>query len=423
MPPIHGNARPKRLLGYTSAALVILTAVNLLNYLDRYVLSAVLPWIEEAFQLSDSQSGFLGSLFMLLYLLGSPIAGYIGDRRTRKYLVAGGVFLWSLATIGSGLVSSYNQLLVMRALVGVGEAGYATVAPSMIADLYSERRRGRMLALFYMAIPIGSALGYIVGGAVGEALGWRWAFIVAGAPGILMSVAAAAVPEPQRGARDEDDESRVELGLRRGLSRIVRSPVWWYDTAGMAMGTFTAGGLAFWMPTYLVRHQQMTPEAAGTSLGLVLVVAGLVGTPLGGVLGDRAFERRSGGHLSLCATAMFASAPFIALIPLAPSAGQVLGLSFAALFLLALTVGPINAVLVGCVPATVRSTAVALNLLLVHLLGDALSPTLIGQISDRSSLEVAVVVTAVPVVLGAAVIAFGARRVNRKDEGLRYVID
>ena len=123
MPPTSTPSGPDRPFGRASAALAILTAVNLLNYLDRYVLSAVLPWIESSFLLTDSQSGFLGSMFMLLYLMGAPFAGYFGDRRSRKILVAGGVFLWSLATIGSGMVSSYNQLLVMRALVGIGERG------------------------------------------------------------------------------------------------------------------------------------------------------------------------------------------------------------------------------------------------------------------------------------------------------------
>ena len=423
MPSISTHPGPGRLFGRASSALAILTAVNLLNYLDRYVLSAVLPWIESSFLLTDSQSGFLGSMFMLLYLMGSPFAGYFGDRRSRKYLVAGGVFLWSLATIGSGMVSSYPQLLVMRALVGIGEAGYATVAPSMIADLYGEHRRGRMLALFYMAIPIGSALGYIVGGSVGAQFGWRWAFVVAGAPGLLMAIAAVLMPEPRRGAKDPLPEAETMPSPLASLRRIVVSPVWWYDTAGTTLMTFAPGGLAFWMPTYLVRHQQLSAATAGNSLGLVLVLAGLIGTPLGGLLGDRAFRHRSGGHLTVCAVALFACAPVIALIPWVPSLAVVMALSFVALFLLALTVGPINAVLVGCVPAEVRSSAVALNLLLVHLLGDALSPTLIGWVSDRSNLAVAVALNGVPVLLGAVILAIGAARVNRRAAGLRYVID
>ncbi len=153
------------------------------------------------------------------------------------------------------------------------------------------------------------------------------------------------------------------------------------------------------------------------------MIAGLIGTPLGGVLGDRAFRRRSGGHLTVCALALLASTPLVVLIPYLPSTAAVLAVSFVTLFLLALTVGPINAVLVGCVPAEVRSTAVALNLLLVHLLGDALSPTLIGWVSDTSSLGVAVSLTALPLFVGVVVLALGATLVNRRAEGLRYVLD
>ncbi len=414
------SRNPGTLVSGATAALVVLTLVNLLNYLDRYVLSAILPLVEKSFGLNDSQSGFLGSLFILVYLAASPFAGYLGDRKARKYLVSGGVFLWSLATIGSGLASTYEQLLLMRALVGIGEAGYATVAPSMIADLYAEDRRGRMLAIFYMAIPIGSALGYVIGGAVGERLGWEWAFFVAGAPGLVMAIIAALIPEPRRGAQDGEEDSVAPRAMV-AVRRIFRSPVWWYDTAGTTLMTFTAGGLAFWMPTFLVRHQSMSTATASTTLGILLIVAGLAGTPLGGWLGDRASQRSDGGHFKVCAIALLAAAPLILIIPFASTTNVVLAAVFGALFLLAITIGPINAVLVGCVPATLRSTAVALNLLLVHLLGDALSPSLIGWISDRSNLGYAVAMTALPVLLGGVVLAFGAAAVNRKAQGLRYL--
>jgi MFS family permease len=413
------NTQP--LVTGATVALVVLTLVNLLNYLDRYVLSAILPLVEESFDLNDSQSGFLGSLFILVYLAASPFAGYLGDRRARKYLVSGGVFLWSLATIGSGLASNYEQLLWMRALVGVGEAGYATVAPSMIADLYSKKRLGRMLAIFYMAIPIGSALGYVVGGSVGARFGWQWAFFVAGAPGLVMAIIAALVPEPRRGSQD-GEESAVAPPPLTAVRQIFLNRVWWYDTVGTTLMTFTAGGLAFWMPTYLVRHQGMSTEAAATTLGLLLVGAGLIGTPLGGWPGDRASRSKEGGHLKVCAVALFLAAPLIAVIPMIPTTSVVLVAAFGSLFLLATTVGPINAVLVGCVPAALRSTAVAMNLLLVHLLGDALSPSLIGWISDRSNLGYAVALSAGPVLMGGVVLALGAASVNRSQQGLRPLV-
>ena len=401
--------------------LSVLALINLLNYLDRYVLSAVLPWIEASFSLDDRQSGLLGSVFMLVHLAASPLAGYLGDRRRRKFLVAAGVFLWSLATIGSGLVDNYSSLLVMRALVGIGEAGYATVAPGMIADLFSESRRGRMLAYFYMAIPVGTALGYLVGGSIAASYGWRWAFFVAGAPGLLAAAAALAIPEPQRGASEVDPEVPITRTARQSFRRVARSPVWWYDTLGTALTTFTLGGLAFWMPTFLVRRHGVSGESMGLQLGALLLVAGLLATPLGGLLGDRATRRRQGGHLEVSALALAASAPLIAILPFLDDLAAALAVCFASLFLLGLTIGPINAVLVSCVPPSVRSTAVALNLMVVHLLGDAASPWLIGWGSDTTNLSIAIACTALPVALGAAVLGFGAHQVNRRGEGLRYV--
>ncbi|MDX1645109.1 MAG: MFS transporter [Thermoanaerobaculia bacterium] len=403
------------------SVLFVLALINLLNYLDRFVLSAVLPWIERDFALSGFESGLLGSTFMLLHLAASPLTGYLGDRTSRKRLIAAGIFLWSLATVGSGLVSSYRGLLVMRAVVGIGEASYAVVAPAMIADLFSEERRGRMLALFYLAIPVGTALGYVVGGAIGEHYGWRAAFFVAGAPGLVAAAAALVLPEPPRGLADEETGEVPPKTARAAWSRVARSPVWWYDTLGTALVTFTLGALAFWMPTFLIRHHGSRGDVMGWQLGGILLLAGLTATPLGGALGDRRARRREGGHLEVSAMALFAGAPLIALIPATTRLSTTIVLSFACLFLLGLTIGPINAVLVSCVPARVRATAVALNLVVVHLLGDAVSPWLVGWVSDSIGLPRAIALTAIPVALGGLLLARGAQQVNRRHAGLRYV--
>ncbi len=405
---------------FVTAALVVLTAINVLNYVDRYVLSAVLPWIEADFGLTDRQSGLLGSMFMLTYLLASPLSGYLGDRITRKYLVAGGVFLWSLATIGSGLAPDYGSLVATRALIGVGEACYAVIAPGLIADLYRERYRGRMLAVFYMAIPIGSAIGYLVGGTIGESLGWRWAFALAGAPGMLLALIALGLREPRRGASDDVVDAGPPPAPGASLARLWRTPVWRLVTASMTLSVFSVGGLAFWMPTFLVRTQQMSVEQAGSALGTILVVTGLFGTLTGGFLGDRVSRRWRGGHLLVCGFALCACAPLTAAMPFMPTPSLVLGFGFAALFMLGLTAGPINAALVGCVPAALRSSAVAMNNLTVHLLGDSASPYLLGWISDATDLRVAVALTALPIAASGLMLFPGALRVNRWPAGLRH---
>ena len=183
-------------------AVALLFGVNFLNYIDRYVIAAVAPLIQADFGLKDTQLGLIGSMFMLAYMAASPVAGILADRYPRRYFVGGGVLLWSLATIASGLSAGYRQLLAARSFIGIGEAGFGGVAPTLISDLFPKERRGRMLAYFYVAIPVGSALGFLLGGYVGEHWGWRHAFYIAGGPGLVLGLLALFMAEPARGAGD-----------------------------------------------------------------------------------------------------------------------------------------------------------------------------------------------------------------------------
>lgn len=434
------DTRGRRVATFT---LAVLTAINFLNYIDRYVLASVLEGVRVDFGIADAQSGFLGSMFILVYMVISPFAGYAGDRVTRKYLVGAGVALWSLATVGSGFADSYEEMLAMRALVGVGEAGYATVAPAMIADLYARERRGRMLAYFYLATPVGSALGFVLGGAIaqnaatilpmfGQApdamAGWRLSFFVAGGPGILFAVVALLMPEPVRGgAEGQSDRAPVRGALRR----LLRTPAWRIDTVGTTLMTFTLGGLAFWMPSFLQRVHGMEEGEAGIVFGGVTVVAGLVGTLVGGHLGDRAQARDEGGYFSVSGWGLLLGAPFVLACAVLGWLPLVFVAAFVAEFFLFLNTGPLNAALVSCVPATLRATAVALNVFMIHALGDAISPPLMGFISDVVGpmvsegegaevvgLRLAIAVTAIPVAVGGLYLIRGARRIAAQPGGL-----
>src|SRR3989442_1465344 len=183
-------------------ALALLFGVNFLNYIDRYVIAAVAVLIQRDFGLGDTQMGLVGSMFMVAYMVASPFTGVMGDRWPRFWLVGGGVLVWSLATVLSGLAGSYHQLLLARSVIGIGEAGFGVVAPTLISDLFSREKRGRMLAFFYVAIPVGSALGFLLGGFMGAHHGWRAAFFLAGAPGLLLGLLAFAFKDPPRGAGD-----------------------------------------------------------------------------------------------------------------------------------------------------------------------------------------------------------------------------
>ncbi|MCX4247283.1 spinster family MFS transporter [Paraliomyxa miuraensis] len=416
---------PQRRLVLTT--LLVLTAINFVNYLDRQVVFAVLEPMSIELGSSDSQSGLLATVFLVAYMVASPLVGPLGDRIPRKHITAASLTLWSLATVGSGLAPDYATMFATRVAVGIGEAGFAAVAPTVIADLFRPQERGRKLAIFYLATPMGSALGYLLGGAIAEAHGWRAAFFVAGGPGLVLALVSMLLPEPVRGAMDDTkSEAAGPTGpttTMAAVRRLFRSPAWRINTVGTTLMTFTLGGLAAWMPTFLQRTHGLTVGEAGTGFGAVTVVAGLCGTLLGGWLGDRAQARSPGGYFHVSGVGLLLGAPLVAALPLMPTVGSTFALAFVAELLLFLNTGPLNAVMVGCVPASMRVQAVAVYVFFIHAFGDAISPPLMGLISERWNLALAVGSVAIPIVVGGVVLLWGARLVSRLSGGLMAVDD
>ncbi len=369
--------RPHAILG-------LLAGLNLLNYMDRFLLAAVLPRVIAELHLSDFEGGAMATVFLIGYFVTSPFFGALGDRGNRKVLIALGVALWSLATVGSGLATSALMLFAARALVGVGEASYATLAPTIIDDLAPPARRGRWLAVFYLATPVGSALGYLLGGAIEHAYGWRATFLVAGVPGVLLAVLCLFIQEPQRtGPRPPP--------VLRSLRELWARPLYVRCVMGYCASTFAVGGFAFWAPTYLFRAYALPLERANFLFGATTVVAGAIGTALGGVLGDR-FTRReltrdpdeatALGNLRVCAISAWFAAPMAALAVLARSPFMfflAMGLCESALFM---SSAPVNAVLLRGVPAALRASAMAASIFSIHLFGDLWSPPAVGALTD-----------------------------------------
>ncbi|HEX5748674.1 MAG TPA: MFS transporter [Archangium sp.] len=380
-------------------ALLILSLINLVNYLDRYIVTVALPYIKQDFQLTNTQAGYLGSFFMLVFMLASPVSGFLGDRLPRRYLVATGVLLWSLATGASGLAKTFAVLMVARACVGIGEAGYGAVAPSIISDLFPREQRTRVLSFFYIAIPVGAAAGYGLGGWLSEAYSWHMAFFVGGAPGLVLGVMAFFMPEPQRGAMD-GPEAQTKLPFLVGLKGLANNPSFWWTTAGYTLMTFSIGGLGYWLPTFLVSERGMSPGTAGFSSGAVTAVAGLVGTLAGGLLGDKMDRRMEGGGLRMSGVGLLIAAPLMFLAMKVDSHAPMFAIIFLAQFFIFLNSGPINAAIVNGVPPAFRAFAMGLNVLFIHMLGDAISPTAIGKVADLSSLSFAIELNALPVLLG-----------------------
>jgi len=392
--------------------LAILTIINLLNYLDRYIVAALFPSIERDLHVDHAQAGLLGSVFIVVYMIFAPVAGVLGDRYARRLVLAAGVFLWSLATTGGGFAPTFVALLAARAIVGIGEAGYGTVAPGLIADLFKRTERSRMLAYFYVAIPVGSACGYTLGGWFVQHHTWRHAFWIAGLPGLAVALLALVVPEPPRGATDEGPAPE-KVPFTVGLRRLGRNSVYWTAVAGLTLMTFSIGGLANWMPSFLELERGMKPADAGLYFGAITAAAGLTGTLVGGWLGD-VFDRRSTtGGMNLSGWGLLLAVPFMAIVARVPNQLVIFAAIAAAQFLIFLNNGPLNAAIVSAVPADVRSFAVGLSVLAYHALGDAISPPIIGWIADRSSLGTAILLNALPVALGGLILVVGARLLHQ----------
>ena len=196
------SGQKQRYLASANLALAVLAFINLFSYLDRYVISGALEGLKGDLKLSDTQLGSLMFGFLLVYSLLAPIFGALGDRRSRPRLIALGVACWSFATAMSGLAINFLSLFAARAAVGVGEASYVTIAPSLLSDYFPVRQRGRVMAIFFCAIPVGTALGYVVGGFVSTHFGWRAAFWVAGVPGLALAALCLLLRDPPRGIQD-----------------------------------------------------------------------------------------------------------------------------------------------------------------------------------------------------------------------------
>ena len=235
---------------YPRTALALLTALNLLNYVDRSVLFAVQPLVQSEFRLSNTQVGYLTSAFLLFYMVAAPFVGPLADRYSRKRIIAGGAIFWSGLTLLTAVTHTYTELLIRHTLVGIGEATFVTIAPTFVADLFPEEKRGRILGVFYLAIPVGTAAGYLLGGKLSPHYGWRFPFYIAAVPGFLMAVAVLFLHEPKRGQFDREKETPE----RATLFGLARNPAFWSSTLGMAMMTFALGGIQVWMPTFLSRH-------------------------------------------------------------------------------------------------------------------------------------------------------------------------
>lgn len=431
----EGSSKKTLALPGARSALALLLLINLFNYIDRQVLAAVVPEIRQTFfgpgtEIPEALGGFLkwfqstfgfkpenaliGMLsmaFMVTYMLVAPIFGRLAEKRSRWMLIGVGVILWSLASGASGLAGSFVMLLVTRCFVGVGEAAYGPIAPTVISDFYPIQDRGRVLSWFYMAIPVGSALGYVLGEQIAHGFGWRWAFYAVVLPGIALGIWAFFKKEPPRGQTDLGHGVAAKSVNLKDYLILARTPSYVLNTLGMCAMTFAIGGIGFWMVDY-VKEYRGVPGSASTTFGLILTVAGLSATLLGGIAGDRLQKRFPGSYFLVSAIAMFAGFPLFLGMLYAPFPLAWVFI-FLACFCLFFNTGPTNTILANVTHPAMRAQAFAVNILVIHALGDVISPVIIGIISDKYSMNAAFLLVGIMFVVSGIFWSLGVRHLAR----------
>ncbi len=399
--------------------LIVLTLINLFNYIDRYIIAAISESLRHSsLHISDLQYGLLGSGFIIVYMATAPVFGALGDTRSRPRLIALGVTIWSVATALGGLAWNFASLLAARAMVGVGEAAYGTISPSLLADYFKKEFRGRVFGVFFLAIPVGFGLGLAIGGLMDVHFGWRSAFFVAGIPGLVLAWLALRLHDPPRGATEADGGGRGRTeadggGQRRtgaGYASLLRNRPYVLTVLGYAAYTFALGGMALYIVKFLERVRGVSEGQASVGFAAAVILTGLIGIALGGWLSDKLLKFTQQSYLWVSGVATLIAAP-LALVGLTAATPAVYWTAIVlAQLLLFSSTGPINSAIVNVVAPEIRATAVAVSIFTIHVLGDVPSPTIVGALSDARSLGEAVLIIPIALLVGGAVWTYAAWR-------------
>jgi MFS transporter, Spinster family, sphingosine-1-phosphate transporter len=371
-------------------ALSLLLGINLFNYIDRQILAALEPDIRATFFAAGdvnamTKTGLLGDAFFVTYMISAPILGFVADRFSRWIIVGSAVILWSLASGGSGLAATFAILFATRICVGIGEGGYGPAAPTILSDLFPIETRGRVMAIFCTAIPVGSALGYVIGGLIGAHLGWRWAFYLVAPPGLLLGLLSFWQRDPRVTAHHLIQESpRCRLS---DYVRLFRTRSYLINCVAQTLMTFVTGGLGYWVSAYL-EYRNQSPALSRTIFGLITVVAGLASTLLGGVIADRLRSRFAGSYFWVSGIGMLIACPIFIVTLYVPFPAAWITM-FLAIFFLFLNTGPSNTALANVSLPAVRATAFAANIFVIHALGDVQAFWLLGYIGGHTNMHVA----------------------------------
>lgn len=399
---------------FARISLGLLLLINLVNYIDRYILAAVIVPVQDELlkgdAAADEKMGYLQTAFLVSYMIFSPLFGVLGDRMRRWVIIGIGVILWSLASGASGLAHTYMLLLFTRIFVGIGEAAYAPLAPTLISDLYPVAERGKVMSFFYMAIPVGSAIGYAVGGLAHKYATWHWGFYLMAIPGLLLGAWALFMREPQREVQQVQHKATMQDYLA-----LLKIPSYIFNCIGMTALTFAIGGIAYWMPKYIYAFRKAgSLEDVSMTFGAITVVTGFTATLAGGIVADKLRTKVRGAYFMVSAISLALAFPFFIGVLYLPFPLAWVAI-FMAEFLIFFNTGPSNTALANVTSPSVRATAFAMNIFIIHLLGDAISPPIIGRITDRfdGNMNAGFVAVGAVMLIGAAAWFVGAYFLDR----------
>ena len=370
------------MLSTPGRVVALLSLLNLVNYVDRYVLAAILPHVKGELALSDAQSGWLQTAFLIGYLVAGPAFAALSRSVSRRMLLASGIFVFGAATVASGYARDFATMMIARAVVGVGEASYAALAPTFIEENVAPAARGKSLAAFYVMAPLGAAFGFVIGAMVAKHLGWRSSFYVTGLPAVLLAISSLALPEAP--ARPSTPSALDDMRA------LLAEPVFRLNALAYTAFTFTIGGFSYWAPTFVARELGMVMEKAASGFGAAAGAGGLVGSLAGGYLYDHMRRSSPSGEadlrvgLALCAYTTLAATPLVVGAFFFGSATSFYGFVAPALVLLFTSNAPVNAVILRSAPPHLRPQAMGLTIAIIHLFGDLWSPPLVGFVSDRT---------------------------------------
>ncbi|XP_037823728.1 protein spinster isoform X4 [Lucilia sericata] len=369
----------------------VLCFVNLINYMDRFTIAGVLEDIQSDFGIGDDDAGLLQTVFVLSYMVCAPIFGYLGDRYSRRWIMAIGVLLWSTTTLLGSFMNNFGWFITFRALVGIGEASYSTIAPTIISDLFVHDLRSKMLAVFYFAIPVGSGFGYIVGSETAHLAGnWRWALRVTPILGIAAVIFIWLIKDPERG-ESEGSHNLSTTTYGEDVKYLMKNKSFMLSTAGFTCVAFVAGALAWWAPKFIFLGLKMQPgnenliqNDVSFKFGAITMVAGIIGVPLGSILSQKMAKRFPTADPLICAFGLIFSVPLLtgAMIIVTQNSVSTYVLIFLGQLSLNMNWAIVADILLYVVVPTRRSTAEAFQILISHALGDAGSPYLVGVLSE-----------------------------------------